>query len=297
MKNIERDYLIPSDSKVTVTKMNHLVEVQYMEKCNGQIRIRKLDSTHYLDLVTGEIREFELSDNRGENYNSLRKTFKRLRYLINNNFVGGRNELFVTLTYKENMQDRERLYDDFKKFIKRFRYKYQGMGSVDYLSVVEPQARGAWHMHVLIRFNQVANVFIPNKEIAELWGHGFVHVRAVNNIDNIGAYLTAYLADIELTDDVTQVDGNVVVKEVEGQKKAFIKGGRLHLYPAGMNLYRCSRGIKKPDRVGMSYDELKKVVKGVNPHYSQVISINDEMTGFSNTIIYEQYNMKRGLIE
>jgi len=68
------------------------------------------------------------------------------------------------------------------------------------------------------------------------------------------------------------------------------------LYPAGMNLYRCSRGIKKPDRVGMSYDELKKVVKGAKPHYSQVISINDEMTGFSNTIIYEQYNMKRGLV-
>ena len=31
------------------------------------------------------------------------------------------------------------------------------------------------------------------------------------------------------------------------QKKAIVKGARLHLYHSGFNLYRCSRGVKRPE--------------------------------------------------
>ena len=288
-------YPISPDSIVTVTEMNHLTEIQYMEKMNNRANIKKLNSDEYVNLQTGEIKEFEKTENRSQSYNSLRQTFKRLRYLINNNFVGNKNELFLTLTYAENMTDPKKLYDDLRKFIMRLKYRFEEESTIDYINVVEPQGRGAWHCHVLLRFNELENIFIPNQEMAEIWGHGYVTLKSMKNVDNIGAYLSAYLADIELK------DGNalhamthgleVVEKEIEGQKKIFIKGGRLHLYPTGMNLYRKSAGVKLPERKKMKYSEAIKKVGSVHPHFTKNIQIS--VDDFENTIAYEQYNSKR----
>lgn len=282
-------------SLVKVTHMGHLLEVQHMEKVNRSANIKKLDSDRYIDLSTGEIKEFSHSENRQQNFNSLRQTFKKLRYLINNNFVGAKNELHVILTYKENMKDTKRLYSDFDKFFKRLRYKYKKETSIDYLTVVEPQGRGAWHFHVLVRFNDLESIFVKNKDLRELWGNGFVQIKSLKDIDNIGAYLSAYLADVELSDDnVLQAvaDGSEIsVKVVEGEEKKFIKGGRLHMYPSGMNLYRKSRGIVEPVREEIPYHAVKKIVGSAQPHYQKSITIEDG--DFKNTIQYEQYNTKR----
>lgn len=289
-------FSIPDDEIVTVTKMGHLVEVQYLEKENKKNNIIKLNKDEYLVLNTGEIKEYEHIKDRSQSENSLRQTFKKLRYLINNNFKGADNELFITLTYKDNMQDPKKLYNDVEKFIKKLRYRFKDKTSIDYINVVEPQERGAWHCHILFRFNDLEKIYIPNDKIREIWGNGFVTVKSLKNIDNIGAYLSAYLADIELNKD-TDVDvinkalneEHRTVKNIDG--KRYIKGGRLHLYPSGMNLYRTSRGIKKPERVKMKYKDIKKVVGCAEPHYSRTykIDIND----FNNIISYEQYNLKR----
>lgn len=285
--------LIPPESVVKVTKMNHIIEVQHMEKMNRKNNIKKLDDDHYLEISTGEIKEFNHSENRQQNYNSLRQTFKKLRYLINNNFVGASNELHVILTYKKNMTDTKQLYLDFDKFIKRLRYKFKNDSSIDYLSVVEPQGRGAWHCHVLMRFNELDKVFIKNSDLRALWGLGFVTIKSLKEVDNIGAYLSAYLADVELTVeneiDAIKADGIVNIKEIEGKK--FIKGGRLHMYPPGMNLYRKSKGIAEPEREEMRFKDIKKVVGSAQPHYEK--SYHIEMDDFENTISFLQYNMKR----
>lgn len=286
---------IGEGSLVKVTQMNHIVEVQHMEKVNRKANIKKLDNDTYLDISTGEIKEFQHSENRQQNYNSLRQTFKKLRYLINNNFVGQGNELHVILTYKENMTDTKRLYDDFDKFFKRLRYKFKKQTSIDYLTVVEPQGRGAWHCHVLVRFNELEKIYIKNKELKELWGQGFVTIKSLKDVDNIGAYLSAYLADIELTEGnvslVLKEGLQIDTKVVEGKEKRFIKGGRLHMYPSGMNLYRKSKGILEPERVEMPFRMVKKIVGSREPHYQKTITIQDG--DFENTIQYVQYNTKR----
>ena len=286
-------------SMVRLTQMNHLVEVQHMEFMNRTNHIKKLDKERYVNLKTGEVGEFKQGEVRSDSFNSLRQTFKKVRYLINNNYTGAGNELHITLTYAENMQDTKRLYSDFKKFIKKFRYKYEKeYGSIDYMTVVEPQERGAWHHHLLLRFNDKAGskIFIPNDEVCEIWGHGFTNIHSLSGVDNIGAYLSAYLADVELTSE--NIHGAVVgqkeikVVEVNGQEKKFIKGGRLHLYPSGMNLYRKSKGIQMPERQEMKYEDIKKVVGSAEPNYTKQIVV--EQDDFTNTITYEQYNMKRG---
>lgn len=288
--------MYPNDT-VMVTEMNHIVEVQHQEHWNRQCNIKKLDKDTYMEISTGQIKEFEHSENRKENLNSLRQTFKKLRYLINNNFTGKGNELHVILTYRKNMKDPKQLYEDFDRFMKRLRYEFKDKSTLDYINVVEPQERGAWHCHVLVRFNELDKVFIKNKDMRELWGNGFVTVKGLENVDNIGAYLSAYLADIELSEgNVGLVVGNgleVVTKQVEGSEKKFIKGGRLHMYPPGMNLFRKSKGIVEPKRVGMKYKDIKKVVGSAQPHYQKSYTFVDEEKDFSNTITYLQYNKKR----
>ncbi len=279
--------------------MNHVTEIQQMEKMNNQANIVKIDKDRYVLKETGEIHTFNKSETRKDNHNSLRQTFKKLRYLINNNFIGYDNELHCTLTYAENMTDTKRLYRDFDSFKKRLKRKFNNF---DYLDVVEPQERGAWHHHLLLRFNGSDKAYIKNSDLAKIWSHGYVTIKNLKDVDNIGAYLSAYLADIELTDKDMSL-GNEKVRQainkglevrekvVDGEQKKFIKGGRLHLYPPGMNLYRKSKGIVFPERQKMSYKQAKKIVGNGDPHYSRIYNV--EINDFENTIIFEQYNSKK----
>lgn len=291
---------LTDSSMVTVTKMNHIVEVQHMEKSNYKANIKKLDKQRYVDLSTGEICNFSLSENRQQNINSLRQTFKKIRYLINNNFVGAKNELHITLTYKENMTDAKRLYNDFKRFMTRLKREFKSKTSIDYISVVEPQQRGAWHCHCLLRFNDLKSVYLSNKKCSELWEQGFVTIHSLKDIDNIGAYLSAYLSDVEVKEidnlvEIERIEGqhklDVIKKVVEGQEKRFVKGGRLYLYPVGMNIYRKSKGILEPVREKVSFSEAKKIVGFREPHYQKKYMIENE--DFRNSITFIQYNLKR----
>ena len=285
-----------SDFKtVKVKRMNHIIEVLAVDKVtNGFSKIEKLSKTHYMVKDTGEVLEYKLSENRAQNESSLRRSFKKIRDLINNNFTGQGNEIHLTLTYKLNMTDSKKLYDDFRIFWQKFKRRYGS--DYDYISVVEPQGRGAWHCHVLIRANKLAKLFIPHEEIASLWSHGFVKIKALDGVDNIGAYLSAYLADVELTEETLPMavmeQREIKTVEVAGQQKRYIKGGRLHLYPPGMNLYRKSRGIKFPESEHMKYKELKKIVGTATPNYSTTITIQDDERVL-NRITYEHYNTKR----
>lgn len=293
---MENDEIIIKDNDlVTVTAMNHITEVQHMEKQNRKQIIQKISKDEYVNLETGEIGQFEKTENRSQSYSALKKTFKNMRYLINNNFTGGKNELHLTLTYAENMTDPNKLYDDVRKFIQRLRYQFKDDSKIEYMAVVEPQERGAWHLHVLTKFIDLNSVFIENKRLAEVWGHGFVNVRRIEEIDNLGAYLTAYLSDVEINREnmfnPNFENHDIVQKEVAGKTKAFVKGGRLHMYPTGMNIYRNSRGIKPPERKVMKYKNAKKIVGNSAPHYSQSYKV--ETDDFKNTISFEQYNTKR----
>jgi len=183
--------------------------------------------------------------------------------------------------------------------MKRFRYRYKH--DVDYMSVVEPQGRGAWHCHLLLRFNGIDKIYIPNDEICSLWGNGFTHTDSLEGIDNIGAYLSAYLGDIEMTGETIKDmyrngHRNIEIKEVEkeGLTKKYIKGGRLHYYPPGMNIYRKSKGIKFPSEEYMKFSEVKKIVGSAKPTFTKTVIIRDDSTNrVLNEVTYQSYNLKR----
>lgn len=297
MEENSEEYVIGLKEIVTVTQMNNIIEVQHMEKMNTQPNIKKLNKDEYVDLKTGEIKEFNHFENRKDSYNSLRQTFKKLRYLINNNFSGKKNELWVTLTYRgdEQTKDIKKVSKDYDNFRGRFDTRFKSETSVDMLKILEPHASGNWHLHVLIKFNDVKSMYIHSSEMAKLWGHGFAKVNSLKDVDNIGAYLSAYLSDLELTNDTISLalkeDREIAIKQVDGEEKKFIKGGRLHMYPPGANIFSKSKGILYPDRKKTTYKNAKKIVGSVKPHYKTSKYIKNE--DFENTITYEQYNLKR----
>ena len=287
---------------VKVTTAGNTIKVQSMSRQNTRQTVEKLSKDEYIVTSTGEVRLAEHSENRGQNVNGLIKTISRLRDLLNANVTEPKNMLWVTLTYAENMTDRERLYHDSKNFHKRLnRYCLrQEIPVPKYFDVVEPQERGAWHIHEILMWEREAP-FIPNCKLEELWRNGFVWIKKVDeHCDNIGAYLTPYLTDLELNDDTAHEisdssDESIVEREIyqDGEKKSkkFIKGGRLYMYPPGMNLFRHSRGIKEPITEEMTYFQAKEKVSGATKTFEKSVLLTGEMY---NSIIYtEYYNTKR----
>lgn len=272
-----------------VSLQGNIIEVTQMTAKNTEAQIIKLNKHEYLNISTGEIGEFNHSENRTESKQQLYKTFRTIRGLVNTNCCDPSRLKWVTLTYRqeqgEPMTDEKRLYDDFKKFMKRYRYKY---GDCEYISVVEPQASGAWHIHLLAIYPQKVP-YQPNEVIRELWGQGFVTVKDVKNVDNIGAYLSAYLGDVE----VEPGTAGAIEKELKnGEKKSFIKGGRLKYYPPGMNIYRCSRGIKRPEEIWVNPEEAKSLLGDATQTFETECEWETE-EGFKQKIFKSYFNKIR----
>ena len=266
------DDFVPSKNMITkITKMNNVIEFISMQKKNNSCPIRKINKNQYVHISTGEIFDCNHIKNRSENLYGIKISTHELRDLINFNFSGGKNELWITLTFGKNkVYNPKELYPIFTNFIKRFRYHFSGL-VIDYIYIPEPHEKGDWHIHLLLKANK--ELYIKNSELNKIWGYGFVKVNRLKDIDNIGAYVSAYLTNI---------------KEGEETKK----GARLHLYPSGHQLYRYSKGIKKPSSVYGSYSDAKKEVGSHKPTYKTTFKISSD-DGFSNIIHKEYYNLKR----
>lgn len=257
---------------------------------------------HFVICATGEIKDIEHHNTRKDNKKGLYKTFANARGLINANVTDVSKVRWCTLTYADNMTDTKKLYQDFMLFNKRFQYycKSKGYSKPEYIVMMEPQGRGAWHAHLLYIWQDMKAPFISNQEFRDMWSYGFVRIKKLDNVDNVGAYLTAYLGDMEIdeagAEDLVGKEFKVVeVEDAAGNKvkKSIIKGARLDLYPVNFNMLRYSRGCKKPISEMMFQGEAKKKVLGATKTFESAIKLTDSETNFENIIIKEQYNKIR----
>lgn len=222
-------------------------EVVSMARPTAQA-VRKLSKDSYLVLSTGEVRQYKRQEKKGGE--SLRKTMERLRGLIRCNFHSNyQNECFLTLTYKENMTDSRRLYTDWDAFYKRLKRAYKEH-NFEYISVAEPQERGAWHLHILLKDADGKKLWIGKDKLTALWGHGMTQIERIK-CNDVGAYFVTYFTCVQAHKwDIGETKG----ARTHGQKKA----DRLHLYPAGFNFYRASRGLERPVKMECNTEQLNE---------------------------------------
>lgn len=279
------------NTPVTVKRCGNITEIRYAVHGPPEIAIEKLNADLYVDKRTGEVKECQHHANRAEDKASVSQSLRKLRDLINSNLEDPEKALWVTLTYRENMTDPTRLYEDYRRFWQRFKYYLhkQGHPPAEYIVAAEPQGRGAFHHHSIFLFPDKAP-FIPNADIAQIWGHGFTKTQSLKEIGNPGLYLTAYLGDMELSEAASAGQFKAGrLAETKDKSKAVIKGARLKLYPPGFNLYRCSRGVKRPEVCQMTEQEAQAEVSGMPLTYEKTISITDEGGMVRNIINYRTY--------
>lgn len=181
----------------------------------------------------------------------LSRARKDLRRIINCNIQ--KYSKFLTLTFKDNVQDLDYANYEFKKFILRLNYHY-GI-KVKYTAVIEFQKRGAIHYHCIL-YNLVQKINV--QELQEIWKHGFIKINSIDNVDNVGAYVCKYM---------TKTDDDRLL------------GRKMYFNSRGLNK---PQEIKEPDLIA----QLQKSLLDQAPKYENTFK-NDY-----NSINYRQYIIK-----
>jgi len=150
---------------------------------------------------------------------SISRTRTELRRLINSN---PQLNKFLTLTFADNITDIKIGNQIFNLFIKRITYRYS---KFEYAAVIEFQKRGAIHYHLLCSLP-----YIDNKILEKLWRQGYIKIRRIENIDNLGAYLSKYF-------------GKEIDERTFGKKK-FFRSQNLK-QPIEITGYRAEQFIEK----------------------------------------------------
>ena len=96
----------------------------------------------------------------------------------------------ITLTYRENMQDKVRLKRDFDSLRRRL----GALGGFQYVAVAERQQRGAWHLHVAVCGRQNYRVLRSIWQSIVGFDNGNVHVRNPFKEKGLRHKLAGYLA-------------------------------------------------------------------------------------------------------
>jgi hypothetical protein len=195
---------------------------------------------------------------------SKHRTRQNVRRLILNNFDN--RDKFITLTFAENVTDVEVANKEFKKFVQRVKRQCENL---KYIAVIEFQDRGAVHYHMICN---IPVALLPGRDDKEkernfqgrYWKNGFVKIKDITGIDNVGAYLIKYLQ--KSLDDVEGVS-----------------------VPENKKRYLCSKNLNKPIEVDSeNMDDVLRQVRMMFPVFT-----NSYMSEYNGLINYREYNLLR----
>jgi hypothetical protein len=114
---------------------------------------------------------------RGSSVNAevnLDRALRRARSVVRRKVMSARLDHLLTLTYRDNVVDLARAWEDWRRFVRSVRDSFPGGWT--YVVVAERQARGAVHFHAAVRGFQKVRL------LRSLWlrvvGEGNIDVRA-----------------------------------------------------------------------------------------------------------------------
>lgn len=245
-------------SAYKIIKSGHIIEVYEYEKLALPERETQQEQNG------GRHREGKKE--RAEEYRATvnYRAREKCRRMINANFTN-ENDLFITLTYKENMQSVEQGNKDFKQFMQKMNRRFAPQ-KLKYLAVIEFQKRGAVHYHMLCNFpitwEGKQEREQRERELASIWGHGFCDIIDVKQVDNLGAYLLKYMQK------------NFTDTRLNGKKR-----------------YLFSKTLVQPEVIDDDrFEAILGTIEGLYPKYTS--SYYNDFTG---QVQYREYNLKWGL--
>ena len=256
--------MINTKRQVTAWRYGDRIDIVYTSIPPKKTKsIEQINELEYVVLSTGEVREYKMTEN-SKNQRLVMLAMHQLRRIISGNYDPTQKQktLFITLTYAENMKDPEKLYLDFKQFIRLVRSK-TGQ-KIEYICVREPQERGAWHCHAMLIGER--NLYIKPDDLRKMWPRGRCKAERIKDVDSAGAYLCAYFCNTE-----------------KGAKKM----GRIEMYPKNFKFYTTSRGIVKPEKITTTIAELGEMGEVVYQKEYEV----DLGEGITNQVVKRTYKI------
>lgn len=186
-RKMEKGYSRTAQRKAAQTRRDLKIAGLTKKRWNGEHNQAYLDAVN----IFGEgVKSKEEMERFAQSKRRSRKEFKEI---LKANIHRGLTS-FVTLTYEDNMKDRERGLKDFKAFKRSLDFK------MEYIGVIERQTRGAVHFHLIV-FDHPKT--FNYHYVKEKWKNGIVNVKYIkkkglDNVDRLSNYLTKYLTKDEL---------------------------------------------------------------------------------------------------
>lgn len=249
---------------------NNVLEVYEYEKEPSLKHIKdREDDYNPLDLEDTKLDIESLKrteERRKQTVRDARNTTRRLALM---NFSSG--DKFLTLTFdpkrtsEENLRSIDFVDAEFKKFIQRFNYRFDV--KLKYIAVREFHKSGRLHLHMLcsfpFKFDGEEDIKHWERFIGEkVWKHGFVDIKVIDHVDNVGAYLIKYMTK------------NLSIELFKGKK-----------------VYLPSQGLERP--LVYRGDEAERIIELYGLDNKKEVFTNSYESEYLGTINYKEYNLKR----
>lgn len=261
-----------SEEFYKVISSGHILEVYKYEKepVPPPRNENEKDGYNALDLETTKLK-LDLEDRTDERRQQTTRDARNLtRRLALMNFSNG--DKFITLTFDpKKVKNKNDLYDlnyvdkKFKDFILRFNYRFDT--KLKYIAVREKHKTGQLHLHMICDWKKE---FDSEEELkhwerylgTDVWKHGFVDIKAIDHVDNVGAYLIKYMTK------------NLAIDLFKGKK-----------------VYLCSKGLKRPEVYRGT--EAEAIIKFYELGQKKEVFTNSYESEYLGQITYKEYNLNR----
>lgn len=247
-----KNYNIKEDKEVKVIKYNNgeIIVKESSKKPNNLKRFKKINANEYMDIETGEIKQYRKREKR--KIESIKNARKKLMHILKNNFDGSDNELYITVTCEEQEEDYNKMHKMIKQFFTKLKNIYKG---IKYVYVIELQEeRNSWHMHGLIKDKMHEKLYIDNEEIAQIWGHGYTKTLRIKDVEQENEIANCKDYGENAFDNIEAID-KVILYMAKTRTKEKV--------PVNKNLYYTSKNIERPKTEKMLYKNFKKEVEGI----------------------------------
>ena len=272
-----KNYLIPKNDIVKAarytkgrTKLTHSTKNNNRKGFNLSGYSRQSGNL-YKDPKTGKTIAYKTTAIKTDK--NLKSSLKNtVRPLLENNFFGGNNEVFVTLTYAKTMGDLLQLTVDYDKFWRKLCNIYSHLElACIYVKEIQKD-RYSWHIHSIIKEVNGKYLHIPFDELTKLWGLGNVWINRVSPRFDNSNY------EISIDKEMQHLKfGNVhsYNKVIDYMCKTKSKKG---VFPSGSKIHGNKGKLKGPVISILTYEEAH-----------QTILKNSKCVNSDTTLIFDDY--------